>query len=201
MRMNNFMLKVQSKIKNLILFYIFTKPRIFFYKIMSDCWCISGKPICYQPVRFTGKGKIIFGRNVRIGVFSSPYFLNGYAYIEARKFDSCVEIGDDCWINNSPVLISNGKRIKIGKKCLIGCNLEITDSDFHDLNPASRSGGNVVCEDVIVGDNVFIGNNVTIMKGVIIGNNCVIGNRSVVVNSFSDDYIIAGQPAKVIRKL
>ena len=59
----------------------------------------------------------------------------------------------------------------------------------------------VISKSVLIGDNVFIGQNVTILKGVKIGDNVVIGNGAVVTKSFPDNVIIAGNPAKIIKKI
>lgn len=51
----------------------------------------------------------------------------------------------------------------------------------------------------IIGNNVRLGANVTIVGNVKGGNNVIIGAGSVVVKDISDNCIIAGNPAKIIR--
>lgn len=200
--MNNFIFKVKRKLKHIGGFLIFQYPRILKYRLLSDCQNVLGKPIYNQPVQLLGKGKIKFGTNVNLGVSPSPYLFSGYIYIDVRKEDSYIEIGDKCFINNNATIISDGKKIIIGNNCLIGTNFEITDSNFHDLAPESRFGGkNIIKKDVIIEDNVFIGNNVTILKGVRIGKNSVIGNRSVVTKDIPENSIAVGNPAKVIKNI
>jgi acetyltransferase-like isoleucine patch superfamily enzyme len=202
MTINNFFFKVKRKLKNMLGYYFFQYPRILKYKLLSNCENVVGKPKYNQPVQLLGRGKIKFGSNVNLGVNPSPHLYNGYIYIDARKEESYIEIGDNCWINNNATIVSDGKKIIIGKNCLIGTNLQIIDSDFHDLAPKSRFGGkNIIKKDVLISDNVFIGNNVTVLKGVVIGKNSVIGNNSVVTKSIPENVIAAGNPVKVITSL
>ena len=200
--MNKFIFKVNQKLRHIIKYFIFQYPRILKYKFLSNCQNLEGNPKYNQPVQLLGKGKIKFGTNVNLGVSPSPYLYSGYIYIDARKEDSYIEIGDNCWINNSATIISDGKKIIIGKNCLIGANFEITDSNFHDLDPNHRFGGkNILKADVIIEENVFIGNNVTILKGVTIGKNSVIGNSSVVTKSVPSNVIAVGNPARVVKQI
>ena len=53
----------------------------------------------------------------------------------------------------------------------------------------------------IIGDNVDLGANVIIIGGVRVGNNVTIGAGSVVVKDVPDNCVVAGNPAKVIRKM
>ena len=145
-------------------------------------------------------GKIVFKDNVNLGVRESPAFYTGFIYIDARKQHSTISIGKNCWINNSS-LISEGKGIFIGDNCLIGSNVDIIDSNFHDLNPKKKMNGNIKTAKVVLEENVFIGSNVKILKGVTIGKNSVIANGSIVTKSIPSDVIAGGNPCKVIKKL
>lgn len=99
------------------------------------------------------------------------------------------------------MLISEGEGITIGDKTLIGLNVEITDSDFHDLHPDRRTCGTPATAKVILGSNVFIGSNVKILKGVTIGDNSIIANGSIVTKSIPKNVIAGGIPAKIIKKI
>lgn len=184
-----------------LIFYLLKKARIIFYRCFSNCKRIEGKPILNQPLLALGRGKIVFKGKVTIGYFPSPFFFSTNAHIEARKEDSEVTIGDNVIINNNFCLVSESSGISIGDNCLIGSNVSISDSDFHDLNPATRWGGVAKKAPVKIGNNVFIGSDVTILKGVTIGDNSVIGNGSIVTKSIPENVVAAGVPAKIIRKL
>lgn len=54
---------------------------------------------------------------------------------------------------------------------------------------------------VSIGDNVLIGTKAIIMPGVTIGNNVVIGAHSVVTKNVPSNTVVAGIPAKVIKKI
>jgi virginiamycin A acetyltransferase len=54
--------------------------------------------------------------------------------------------------------------------------------------------------DTIIGNDVWIGQNATILPGVKIGDGAIIGMKSVVGSDVEPYTIVAGNPAKVIRK-
>ncbi len=176
-------------------------PRILKYKLLSNCK-VFGKPNLLQPAQFVGNGEIYFEGIVTIGVFPSPYYFCGYAYIEARNLGAKVSIGNGTYVNNNFVAISDHKGITIGQNVFIGTCVEIFDSSFHGLNPDHRR---ISCPEdsleVTIKDNVFIGSNVTILKGVTIGHNSVIANGSLVTKSIPSGVIAGGIPAKILRTL
>lgn len=95
--------------------------------------------------------------------------------------------------------------VKIGNECLIGANVVIADTDFHPLNPLGRryseNSLEIGAEPVEIEDNVFIGTGAIILKGVRVGKNSVIGAGSVVTKDVPPDSIVAGNPAKILRRL
>lgn len=179
----------------------FQNCRIIMYRILSDNRNVAGEPRHVQPVLFSGKGTVRIGKNVTLGFSPSPYLYSGYIHIEARGEGTVIEIGDNVCLNNNCVLCSEGEGITIGSDTVAGSNVQIYDSDFHELDPGRRKSGTPATAKVSIGSNVFIGANVTILKGVSIGSNSVIGNGAVVVKSVPDNVIAAGNPCAVIRSL
>lgn len=179
--------------------FLFVKLRRLKYQLLSNNSQISGVAQLLQPTLFQGKGKIQFGLDVQIGVPSSPFYYNGYTYIESRNPDSKIQIGNGVSFNNNTQIIAFSS-IEIKDKVLIGCECLITDNDAHGISPESRHI-EPESQAVIIEENVWIGDRVTILKGVRIGKNSVIGAGSVVTDSIPDNVIAAGIPARTIKNL
>lgn len=184
------------------LFYkIIFKLRNFYYKGLSNYNIVSGKPILNQPVLFIGKGRIQIDENVNFGYFPSPYFYNTLSHIEARQDTAIIRFKKGIVMNNNFTAIAEKSSITIGENVLIGSNVQIVDSDFHEIDPKRRNSGNHKCKPVVIEDNVFIGNNVIILKGVTIGENSIISAGAIVYESFPENVIIAGNPAKIVKQI
>ena len=180
---------------------LFLKPRILKYRLLSNCAHVSGKPRLASPVLFVGNGEIKFSKNVQLGYNPSPFLYSHYSHIEARNGGSLISIGAHTFINNNASIVANDNKIRIGKNVLIGTSCNISNSDFHEIDSKNRKSGNPNSTELVIGDNVFIGNNVTILKGGSIGNNSVVGAGSIVTKKFPENVVIAGSPAKIIKKL
>jgi len=162
---------------------------------------VSGSPIVRQPVLFLGDGAIVLGEDVEFGWRTSTSFYTGYCHLEASTAASTIEIGDGAQINNNAFIKSEGPGIRIGAGALIGSEVTIYDSDFHDLRPDRRRVGQPSTGAVELAENVFIGDRVLILKGVRIGADSVVGAGSVVSSSIPDGVIAAGAPARVIKPI
>jgi len=180
---------------------ILTSPRRIFFFALSYRVKVRGSAILYQPVLFAGKGVVSLGNSVKFGVQQSAYFYSTYTYVEARGETAKIIFKDNVWCNNNFVAVANQTSITISENCFIGLNVEIFDSNFHDLSPERRGYTDPNPQPVFIGKNVFIGNNVKILKGVTIGDNSVIGNASVVTKSIPENVVAAGNPCRVIRTL
>ncbi len=55
--------------------------------------------------------------------------------------------------------------------------------------------------EIHIGKNCFLGCNSIILKGTVLGDGCVVGAGAVVAGKFEDNCVIAGNPAKVIKKM
>jgi galactoside O-acetyltransferase len=177
------------------------RPRILKYRVLSDIRPQGGAPIVLQPVLWIGTGTVTLGEGVQFGWRSSPLFYAGYCHVEVSAAESTIEVGDRTEFNNNLMLKSEGPGIRIGRDGLFGANVEIFDSNFHDLHPERRHGGRPRMAPVEIGDNVFVGMGVKILKGSTIGSDSVIGAGSVVAGEIPAGVVAAGNPARVIREL
>lgn len=175
--------------------------RISVFNKLSDNKNVTGLPIKNSPVLLIGKGEVFFGNEVKIGYYPSPYFYDRVAHIEAREKEAKILFGNRININNGLVIICEKSSITIHDDVLIGTNVEIIDSDFHEIHPKRRNSGNHHTKPVIINKNVFLGSNVKICKGVTIGENSIIGNGSIVFEDVPDNVIAIGNPAKVVKKI
>ncbi|KAI2474533.1 Acetyltransferase [Pyrenophora tritici-repentis] len=89
-----------------------------------------------------------------------------------------------------------------GSRTLLGPNVHFY-SATHPLDPALRNGirGPEMGKEIHVGEDCWIGGNVCILPGVIIGKGSVVGAGSVVTKSVPDFTVVAGNPARFIRKI
>lgn len=154
------------------------------------------------PTVFRGAGRIRLGPRTVFGVPRSPGN-HSCSYVEARTPDSMIEIGDETVINNSAFILSEGASIRIGRRGLFGPELQIMDSNSHQLVLERRRLPDDDPRPVVIGDDVFIGARVTILKGATIGDGCIIAAGCVVPSSFIAPplSVIAGNPARVIGKV
>jgi maltose O-acetyltransferase len=101
---------------------------------------------------------------------------------------------------NFDLIILDVCEVRIGKNCMIGPRVSIFTAG-HPLDAATRVSGLEFGSPITIGDNVWIGGNAVINPGVRIGDNVVIGAGAVVTRDCPDNVVIAGVPAKVIRRL
>lgn len=88
--------------------------------------------------------------------------------------------------------------ISIGDGTMIGMNVTIATLN-HGLPLETR---NVTYPSpVIIGDNVWIGSNATILPGVKIGDNSVVAAGAVVTKDVAANTVVAGVPAKELKKI
>ena len=108
-----------------------------------------------------------------------------------------IVVGKNVFINTCCKFQDQGG-IVIGNGVLIGHNVTLATLN-HDERPEYRQ--NIYPKPIKIGDNVWIGSNAIILQGVTIRNGAIIGANAVVTKDVPENTIVAGVPAKVIRKI
>lgn len=110
-----------------------------------------------------------------------------------------IEAGENFYVNFNVVILDVCK-VKIGDNCLIAPQAGIYTA-AHPLDAAVRRSGLEYGRPVTIGNDVWIGGGARILPGVTLGDNVVVGAGAVVTKSFPSGVVIAGNPARVIKKL
>lgn len=146
------------------------------------------------------ESSIIIGRGIVINSSPLSNLVGLYQrMIIVARYGGKISIGDGCQISASTIYAM--KEISIGENVFIGGNCKIIDNDFHSLQASKRipqKQEDIKKKPIHIGDECFIGANCIILKGTTLGKNCVVGAGSVVHGTWSDNSILAGNPAKMI---
>lgn len=106
-----------------------------------------------------------------------------------------VKIGRNVIVMPGCLMMAAGG-ITIEDGAMIAANVQLI-SNNHDLYERQV----ITCLPVHIGKNAWIGAGATILPGVTIGDNAVVGAASVVTRDVEPDTIVAGNPAKFIRRI
>jgi len=139
-------------------------------------------------------------RNLRLGDRVS-LGQRGWFYLPLNSRQAKIQIGSGTSVGNDFVITANDS-IQIGHDCLLSYRVTVMDHSHvtgADIGPVTS--GLTPGQPVSIGNKCFLGCNVVIMPGVKLGENCVVGANSVVTKSFEAGSVIAGAPAKLLRKL
>ena len=144
-------------------------------------------------------------------------------YVKPTLKNPAIIVGDFTYIADSDfeshvthLYEWNGDRLIIGKFCQIAAGVEfVMNGANHQMNAVTTfpfytlQGWNMKAPalsdlplkgDTVVGNDVWIGQNATIMPGVHIGDGAIIGANSTVAGEVQPYTIVAGNPARLIRK-
>lgn len=168
---------------------------------------LKGMPVIFNK----GGARMKIGNNVTIksSFLSNLVGLYSRTIIVTRAPGAVIEIGDNVGISGATIYARKG--IYIGENTCIGGNCKILDNDFHPIEVEARNrllrdvnggvSGIVPTKEIYIGKNCFIGCNSIILKGTVLGEGCVVGAGAVVAGKFEDNCVIAGNPARVIKRL
>jgi galactoside O-acetyltransferase len=144
-----------------------------------------------------------------------------FGSLTVQRPDAFIKVGARTQIGSSTLIASKG--ISIGDDVLMAWGITIMDNDSHSLFWEERARdviqcgfdhlvypqdfcrnkdwSNVKAAPIVIEDKVWIGFGASVLKGVTIGEGAVIGANSVVTKDVEPWTLVAGNPARPIRKL
>ena len=131
-----------------------------------------------------------------------------------HKYGGYIKVGEHFYLGRNSRIWS-GESVEIGDHVLVSHNVGIVDTNVHELDAIERSErqieqlkngpwatkGAIVTAPVKIGSHVWINFNVIILKGVSIGDGAIIAAGSIVTQNVDPYTLVAGVPARFIKKL
>lgn len=149
------------------------------------------------------QNNVKLGKDVKIFDFTNLY---GCEIDDNSKIGSFVEIQKNAYIGKNCKISSHTficEGVHIGDNVFVGHNVTFINDKYPR---ATNEDGSLQSEDdwkveeTFVGNRVSIGSSSTILCGIKIGDNAMIGAGSVVTKDVPENTLVAGVPAKFIRK-
>lgn len=114
-------------------------------------------------------------------------------------YGSNIHVGEDFYANFDCVILDVCE-VRIGRGTMLAPGVHIYTAK-HPLDAATRASGAEMGRPVTIGDRVWIGGGAMILPGVTIGDDAVIGAGAVVTRDVEPKTVVAGNPARVRRRL
>jgi acetyltransferase-like isoleucine patch superfamily enzyme len=143
-------------------------------------------------LRIRGRGRISFGRDVRIRNAS------GHTALLTFGPDARIDIGDRVEIDGAGLMCAS--TIVIDADAILGPCL-LVDTDFHAVGRERRRGDQAVTRRPIrIGRNAWIQGKSTILKGVMVGEGAVVRWGSLVAGDVPPGAVVMGNPAVEVKE-
>lgn len=170
---------------------------------------------------------ISLGQDVRIGSYAAiptdigsicigdRTWFEGTLNLFPHNIDCTFTIGTDSYVGDG-TRIWCAKKIAIGNRVLIAHNVDIFDTTTHPIDKRLRYEHEIVLKthgmpkekyetieeaSVVIEDDVWVGCNAIILKGVRIGEGAIVAAGSVVVKDVPPNTMVAGNPARIVKRL
>jgi maltose O-acetyltransferase len=140
-----------------------------------------------------GPGRIRIGAGANAWAHAEPNILT------TLNAASVIDVGDHVRLNGCD--IQAALSVTIGDDCILGSCI-IVDTDYHSVEVDRRRPEAIVeSRRIVIGRNVWVAGRATVLKGVTIGDDSVVGYGAVVTGDVPPGVVVAGNPARVVRKL
>lgn len=156
--------------------------------------CIDFPPATLLNVEaiHIGSGTLV-GRHATLSV--------GYGVGDVHLADRGLFIGDRC-VLGARTTITAHQRIEIGDAVFFGQGVFVTDASHGYQDPGLPIGEQLGAhQPVTIGAGTWVGHGAVILPGARIGRNVVVAAGAVVRGEVEDFAVVAGSPARVVRRL
>jgi len=161
-----------------------------------------GKNSVVKPILNSANEKYIsVGNNTDIGAFCRITVSTEFGGHKVKSENKVrLKIGENVSIGNNSFISANNS-IEIGDNVIMSAYVFITDHD-HGFEMEKNLNEQPLTENgfVKIGDNVFLGTKSSILKNVSVGERTVIAANAVVTKDVPAYSIVAGNPARIIKK-
>lgn len=123
-------------------------------------------------------------------------------YVESNfrvDYGENIHVGKNFYANFDCTILDPAP-VTIGDNCLLGPGVHIY-TPLHPLNPEERASGLEYALPVTIEDDVWIGGRAVINPGVTIGHGAVVASGAVVTKNVPSRTVVAGSPAREIKKV
>lgn len=158
----------------------------------------AGSYITFPMATMYGARSIHLGRDTLIGRHCS--LLVGYAPDDPEIPERGIVIGDRCVIGAGSTLTAH-ESITLGDDVWFGQDVFVSDASHGYQDPETPIGRQLGShQPVTIGSGTWVGHGAVILPGARIGRHVVVGAGSVVRGTVPDHSVVAGVPARAVRR-
>jgi acetyltransferase-like isoleucine patch superfamily enzyme len=158
----------------------------------------DGSMISFPPSVIFGEGRIAIGSHTSVGPLAS---LSAGMPVQAQeRGEAIITIGDRCTLGKGIGIVGH-ERIEIGDDIWTGHYVYITDQN-HGYEDIALPIGVQMWHNapVSIGSGSWLGHGCVVLPGVHVGEHVVIAAGAVVADDVADRCVVAGVPARVVRR-